>query len=186
MNELLTQVTELYRSGGFVAPPLLICSLALWYALGYRLLMLRRGTRASIASVVAGKASAGGVLGEALDRLRSEGRDADRIDAVVRAEQDELTAMAGTVAAVVAVAPLLGLLGTVNGMIETFDSLASMELFTRGGGIAAGVSEALFSTQMGLVVAIPGAVVGRLLARKQERLMDELAELGRRMKEGLA
>ena len=36
---------------------------------------------------------------------------------------------------------------------------------------------------MGLVVAIPGAIVGRLLLRKQERLTDELAELGRRSKE---
>jgi biopolymer transport protein ExbB len=59
-------------------------------------------------------------------------------------------------------------------MIETFDSLAEMALFTQSGGIAGGISEALFTTQMGLAVAIPGLLVGRVLKRKQTALEDEL------------
>jgi len=66
-----------------------------------------------------------------------------------------LTAVVVVLAALTAVAPLLGLLGTVVGMIQTFDAVAA------GGGdtgtrVAAGISQALITTQFGLVVAVPG------------------------------
>ena len=88
-----------------------------------------------------------------------------------------MSAFSGLVTAVVMAAPLTGLLGTVNGMIETFDALGDMALFSQSGGIAGGISEALFSTQMGLAVAIPGLIVGKLLDRRQEALETELARL---------
>ena len=75
------------------------------------------------------------------------------------------------------VSPLLGLLGTVSGMIETFDSLASMALFTQSGGIAGGISQALFTTQMGLAVAIPGVLVQSVLNRQQYNLETDLAQV---------
>jgi biopolymer transport protein ExbB len=81
------------------------------------------------------------------------------------------------VLSVVMVAPLLGLLGTVTGMIETFASLGEMKLFTQGGGVAGGIGEALLTTQMGLAVSIPGVIVGRLLDRRQAQLEDELSQL---------
>ena len=62
-------------------------------------------------------------------------------------------------------------------MIETFDSLASMSLFRGSGGVAGGISEALVSTQMGLAVAIPGMLVGRLLDRRATRIRDTLDQL---------
>ena len=77
----------------------------------------------------------------------------------------------------VAIAPLAGLLGTVTGMIETFDSLASMQLFSRSGGIAGGVAQALVSTQMGLAVSIPGLIVNGILNRKQKDIEMELAQI---------
>jgi biopolymer transport protein ExbB len=69
------------------------------------------------------------------------------------------------------------LLGTVSGMIETFDSLGDMSLYSQSGGIAGGISQALFSTQMGLCVAVPGVIVGRLLDRRQHQFEDELDRL---------
>jgi biopolymer transport protein ExbB len=65
----------------------------------------------------------------------------------------------------------------VTGMIETFDSLAEMSLFSQSGGIAGGISQALISTQMGLAVAIPGLVVGRIVRRRQLALEDELTKV---------
>jgi biopolymer transport protein ExbB len=63
-------------------------------------------------------------------------------------------------------------------MIETFRSLAEMSLFSAGGGgIAGGISEALFSTQMGLVVAVPGLLLGRMLDRREELVRAELHKL---------
>ena len=63
-------------------------------------------------------------------------------------------------------------------MISTFDALGSGMMYTAGGGgIGAGVSEALVSTQSGLVVAVPGILLGALLARKQRQIEDELDQL---------
>jgi len=75
---------------------------------------------------------------------------------------------------IVMVAPLLGLLGTVIGMIETFSSLGSQEMYSQSGGIAGGISQALLTTQMGLMVAIPGLVFGRQLDKLQISLEEDL------------
>ena len=78
---------------------------------------------------------------------------------------------------IVTVAPLAGLLGTVIGMIETFDSLGDMALFSQSGGIAGGISQALFTTQMGLAVAVPGIIIGRVLDRREATFRGELDQL---------
>ena len=70
---------------------------------------------------------------------------------------------------IVAVAPLLGLLGTVSGMIEMFESLGTGTFTSQEGGIAGGIAKALFTTQLGLGVAIPGFVATRLLDRLAAR-----------------
>ena len=70
--------------------------------------------------------------------------------------------------ALVALAPLVGLLGTVDGMIETFDALGRQALFAQSGSVASGISRALFTTQAGLCVAIPGHLLGRWLDRKED------------------
>lgn len=187
-DDLIRRCAELYAAGGMVSLPLGVMALALWYALSFRLLNLRRGSKEALEPLVRtwrrGEASGvGGALGDALAELDADGQrhapNRGLAETSVGRVVERLHIGAGPVAAIVMVAPLLGLLGTVNGMIETFDSLASMALYTRGGGVAGGISEALFSTQMGLVVAIPGAVVGRLLVRREERLVDELEELCR-------
>ena len=69
---------------------------------------------------------------------------------------------------VIAVAPLLGLLGTVTGMIETFRGLGQSTLFSQSGGVAGGIAEALLTTQMGLIVAAPAILVSRYLDRQAE------------------
>lgn len=92
-------------------------------------------------------------------------------------QSDRLTTMLrrdlGVLKALTVVAPLLGLLGTVMGMIVTFDAVAGS-----GGDtsrrVAEGVSRALITTQVGLVVAIPGVFgtlhLRRLLSRFQVQL----------------
>lgn len=75
------------------------------------------------------------------------------------------------VSVVAAVAPLLGLLGTVTGMIGTF------EIITRFGTgdpkmLSGGISEALVTTQLGLIVAIPCLLLGSLLSARADRVLD--------------
>lgn len=75
-------------------------------------------------------------------------------------------------------APLLGLLGTVTGMLATFSALA-----TGSGGdktmdlVAEGISEALVTTETGLVIALPGLFFQYQLARKHERYKAFLTHL---------
>jgi len=78
----------------------------------------------------------------------------------------------------VSAAPLLGLLGTVTGMLATFSALA-----TGSGGdktmglVAEGISEALITTETGLVIALPGLFFRYQLVRKLERYKAFLAHL---------
>jgi len=72
------------------------------------------------------------------------------------------------------IAPLLGLLGTVIGMITTFEVISC---FGTGNAkaMAAGISEALVTTQSGLLVAIPGLFMSNYLYRKSDRLKHRIA-----------
>lgn len=78
----------------------------------------------------------------------------------------------------VSTAPLLGLLGTVTGMLTTFSALASGSGGDKTMGmIAGGISEALITTETGLVIALPGLFFQYLLVRKQERYKAFLLHL---------
>ncbi|MDD4731758.1 MAG: MotA/TolQ/ExbB proton channel family protein [Desulfovibrio sp.] len=66
-----------------------------------------------------------------------------------------------------AVAPLLGLLGTVTGMIDAFDALAAWGSASPR-ALSGGISEALISTQTGLLVAIPVLFAGQFLRRRAQ------------------
>jgi biopolymer transport protein ExbB len=67
------------------------------------------------------------------------------------------------------VAPLLGLLGTVLGMISAFQSLAAAEGAANASLLAGGIWVALLTTAAGLMVAIPAAVAAGLLAERVDR-----------------
>ena len=72
-------------------------------------------------------------------------------------------------------APLMGLLGTVTGMINTFQAIT---LFGTGDPklMAGGISEALVTTMLGLVVAIPLVLLHSLLKTASRRILETLGE----------
>jgi biopolymer transport protein ExbB len=72
------------------------------------------------------------------------------------------------------VSPLLGLLGTVFGMINLFAMVAQSEAIGRSELLAGGISEALLTTAGGLCVAIPAVCVYVFFASKVESLVSEL------------
>ena len=78
-----------------------------------------------------------------------------------------------TMTAWIAVAPLLGLLGTVVGMVETFEVI---NLFGIGNPhlMAQGISKALLTTQAGLTVAFPALIFQLVLANQKKRLVQLL------------
>lgn len=93
------------------------------------------------------------------DELRSALESAGRLAAA------RLQRHLGAIATIASAAPLIGLLGTVIGMIEIFDSQAAAGGLTPGGGnpeqLAQGISIALYSTAFGLIVAIPALMAWR-------------------------
>ena len=185
MQQLLERMTQYFGSGGAVMIPLTLVGLLLWFMLGLRSFVLRRGFSEPIERAIAhirggGSAPQGaGVVAEALRRARRVGTPTQCCNFAVAIKQltQSLNAFRRAIRVFVTIAPLLGLLGTVIGMIETFASLQQQALFAQSGGIAGGISAALITTQMGLLVAIPGLVMARWLDRKEQRSADELAQI---------
>ena len=70
-----------------------------------------------------------------------------------------------TIMVLAAAAPLLGLLGTVNGMVETF-RVIGMYGMGNAQAMASGIKEALITTQAGLLVAIPGILAGQAMRKE--------------------
>ena len=167
--------------------PLVLVCMMLWYALTYRVLSIRSSgltprdliekarqkklSPQTPLEEVAVKAVAISKKSKSREMLRSQLNE-QLIDARLK-----LGRYRSVVHTLVAVAPLLGLLGTVDGMIETFDSLGDMVLFSQSGGIAGGISKALITTQVGLVISIPGLLLGRVIDRKEKRLLKDVYQI---------
>ncbi|MBE9568558.1 MAG: MotA/TolQ/ExbB proton channel family protein [Proteobacteria bacterium] len=169
-------------------PPLILATLLLWYALGYRYaVMLKAGHVKSVRTIIEsyekGKwKEAGNIIEKAVVeafRLKDMNITPIRkyLDSAFWGLEKELSRYQVLVKTIVSITPLLGLLGTVGGMIETFDSLRDMELFSQTGGIAGGISQALVTTQFGLAVAIPGLLVNGYLNRKKMKIEMDLAQI---------
>ncbi|MBN1696339.1 MAG: MotA/TolQ/ExbB proton channel family protein [Spirochaetales bacterium] len=189
MFELLDECVSYMAQGGFVMWPLLVCTVMLWYSLGYRFVHLKRGAKEDVRTL-AGRFCPGeneisdGYIREAvaaahrvwasnLGSVNIHGRLDDAFSPIL----ESMSRYRGIIHSVVIIAPLLGLLGTVTGMIEMFDSLAEQTFYSQTGGVANGIAEALFTTQFGLLIAIPGLIAGRILDRREDRMKKELVQI---------
>ncbi len=109
--------------------------------------------------------------------LRNLERDRDHLEDIVSEnilhESPVLNRFSAIIIVIAAVTPLLGLLGTVTGMISTFDIITE---FGTGDPklLSGGISVALVTTQLGLVVAIPALILGNLLSGWSNRIKDEM------------
>lgn len=199
MDAFLKDLIYYFDVGGYVMLALAFLTLLLWFSLGYRLSAVRRGSPKSVrnlaeyylqrtnsqsnntSSLVKGSKPSG-LIPEAVwigvqlksrhsRHLRHHLNDAFSVYPMRMRRYSVL------IKTIVASAPLLGLLGTVTGMIETFDALTDMALFSQSGGIAGGISQAMLTTQLGLIVAIPGLLCSRYIDRKEQVINIELAQL---------
>jgi biopolymer transport protein ExbB len=107
--------------------------------------------------------------------VRNLGRDREHIEDIVAEaimhESERLDRYGSAIMVVAAVAPLLGLLGTVTGMIATFDIITE---FGTGDPklLSGGIAIALVTTELGLIVAIPLLLLGNMLNGWAERIKD--------------
>ncbi|MDR2115061.1 MAG: MotA/TolQ/ExbB proton channel family protein [Planctomycetaceae bacterium] len=80
----------------------------------------------------------------------------------------------GWIAMIAGIAPMLGLLGTVFGMVDSFNVIARSGTAPQASELAAGISTALITTQVGLLIAIPAMIVYEFLRNKLALLVLEL------------
>jgi len=145
-----------------------------------RLIFLTLAGRRIKSQVGTGKANPNNALGRVMGAY-NENKDDDvetlelKIDEAILKETPALEARLGAIKIIAAVAPLLGLLGTVVGMIRTFQMIT---LFGAGDPqlMADGISQALMTTAMGLTVAIPLVLLHAVVAAQSKRLIQILEE----------
>lgn len=174
MTEWIEQTAGYWQAGGLLLLPIAGVSLGLWAyffrsraALRQTLANGKAITQAWRQSRLDGKSTdvrgllsrfPGCVAGTMEAALADIGQGAAPLQAFTAREAECLDLLRRdfvVLAAFTAVAPLLGLLGTVAGMIFTFDAVAAVSGHT-GARVAMGISQALITTQFGLVVALPG------------------------------
>nr|WP_319392600.1 MotA/TolQ/ExbB proton channel family protein [uncultured Desulfobacter sp.] len=199
LGENLELMTDLIRAGGVVMVPLVILSLVMWLLILERAFFFRRLYKKNMNSTTAlslvrdntlpdPKIYRGAVslLVTEFIQNRSGSAQLDRhlLDAAVTRINRRMTRSLAVIGVLAAMAPLMGLLGTVTGMITTFDVLA---IFGTGNAkaMAGGISESLITTQTGLIVAIPGLYMKGFLDRRAEHLSQRIQRMGLYLKRHL-
>ncbi len=184
--DLMWRLLEFAKTGGWVMVPVGVTSLLMWTLIGERLMTFRRLGRRDIElqdAVHAVQGTPTNHFGHGLratlvrNFMRQRTGEADLDRRILRECSMKMEPVIERNLAVIAVlgsiAPLLGLLGTVSGMITTFSVIA--ELGTGNARpLAGGISEALVATQAGLLVAIPGLFVSVALRRRATKLSHRL------------
>ena len=150
---------ELVAKGGPTMIAIIVLSVVLYSRCFKLLLSLRRYRRrlAQMQAVIAHQR-------ESARRLQEEVRESFRQQRVA-------------LASMIAAAPLLGLLGTVSGMVRTFESLSLKAGEKSMEGLARGISEVLVATESGLLVALPALLLVYLGHRE---VLQHIALLNRR------
>ncbi len=169
ISSLFAGVPDYLAQGGAVLVPLISVSVWMWYLIVCKLREISWWKRSKNAAGIRD-------LRRTFKRERSLDPDADRnlLAVLVRRQQDEVERHIGTIFVLAAVAPLLGLLGTVAGMITTFEAISRFGT-ANARALASGISEALITTQAGLVVAVPGLFMGHMLQRQAEAVKNRMS-----------
>ncbi|MEQ6918304.1 MotA/TolQ/ExbB proton channel family protein [Halomonas aquatica] len=190
-------------AGGWLMLPLLGCSLAATVIIIERLWTLRvrriapRGLGLEVCRLVAhgqvnlywleAHSPLGGVLAAGLRNARlGHEQVRARLQEAATAVIHDLERFLSPLGTIAAIAPLLGLLGTVVGMIEVFAVIVSGDGASRTADLAGGISRALVTTAAGLTVAIPSLMFHRYFQRRVEDITVRMEEQAGQVVEYLA
>ena len=99
-----------------------------------------------------------------------------RMDEKLSSEVSEIDRRTGFMAMFGNVATLLGLLGTITGMIHSFSAVAQSSPMDRATLLSKGISEAMNCTAFGLIVAIPALVAYAVFQNKTDKIVSKLTE----------
>lgn len=184
---------EIIQAAGWPIWPILLCSVIAIGIIGERFYSLRQNVvaprdvlpriiqeyrRSGVSSEMLGNLASGSLLGKVLaaglKNVKSP-REVmkESIEEAGRAAAHELDRFLTTLGTIATMAPLLGLLGTIIGMIEIFGASAPSGM-TDPAALAHGISIALYNAAFGIIVAVPSLVFYRHFRAKAESLVVEM------------
>lgn len=195
----------LFFRGGLIMWPLLLCSILSVTVSFERLLFWSARSRSRLAAepvfervhslVTAGETGEAQRILDDLDDPAAEllGAGLGGSNAAAAMERRSLPIMRAcrrglrSLETVIAIAPMLGLLGTVLGVIQSFGFLGGRGEATRLDvtGMAGGIAEALITTAFGLVIAIVSVIPHNYFSARVQREAEELTSLATSMEEAL-
>ncbi len=205
MSELNSEIIEIIRKAGIFVYPILLCSIValsiflqkMWilrtnkilpgfflerlylylsknkFSEALNLASLNNSSIARIAYVALQK------NGSSKEQIKESMEGAGRREAL------ELGRYIEGLGAISNASTLLGLLGTISGMIKIF-SVISENTIVDPASLAGGISEALYTTAFGLLVAIPAFIAYKYLIGRSEEFVNELEDEGRRIMEEMS
>jgi biopolymer transport protein ExbB len=196
---------EMILAGGPLMVPILACSFVLVLVVFERIISLRRGRvlpRPFVKRLLHQLREGSVGRQAALERCRENSSHVARVFAAairkwgkpaVEVEQsvldegertaNELRRYLRVINGVATVCPLLGLLGTVWGMMEAFNAIATSSAIGRAELLAGGISSALVSTAAGLFVAIPALIAYMFFVGRVDRLIMDIDVRGQQLVE---
>lgn len=207
MSEWITKGFELFREGGPIMYPILIClvlTITVIIERGWslrRVNVIPRGLVEEVNSLIrsghheealaAARRSLspmGRIFEAAIDAGMSDNRKGENIqegvEASGKAEARELMRYMGMLGAIAGISPLLGLLGTVTGMIRSFNVIAKLGA-ANPHVLATHISEALLTTAFGLTVAIPAFIAHRYYQARADAFVAEMEFAAQRLVSGM-
>jgi biopolymer transport protein ExbB len=194
----MSSVLEFVKNGGVMMYPLILCSIVLIAIIIERTIAMRKASRdgdilleevktaykspADAAGVIALSEQFGGPLGRMFARgIRNASRSADAIEMAMEQEAANetpaLEAYLPVLKTIVNISPLLGLLGTIAGMISSFRAAAHSGL-SNPTQVLGGISEALISTATGITLAIIGFIFYNYFANQSKKIIEDLEYYG--------
>lgn len=174
---------EILKGAGIFVYPLTLCSLVACFIVFERLFSLRRAAIMPVyfvESIVNGdefKGNRHSALGRVIDYWLQHKKDAGAVKAYARLEVNRMERGFVFLEIIIGAAPLLGLLGTVTGLVKVFGNISSDTGLPDPSAFTAGIALALTTTVIGLAVAIPCLIANGYLQRRVETYAVQLESL---------
>ena len=179
-EDFQTAFVTILADGGMLMVPLTALALAIYYT-AFRLLFYFREhrfykvKRERLLEYIFNPILASGELRNVLDytqspEVKTPAEAKERFAEVISSYLADIDTKRSFLLTLVTTAPLMGLLGTVMGMLTTFSGLAVSSGGSTVDQIAAGISEALITTQTGLIIAIPAYVMATVIQKRRNEM----------------
>jgi len=180
---MILGMIEVFKGAGLLIYPLGVCSALAVFIIFERLYALRRAAvlpQDLVDAVMTGKPLVGGrhtVLARIVEFADQHDNDEDALKAFAKLEVNRMERGVPYLDVIYAAAPLLGLSGTVTGLLQVFSQISPETGLPDPVVFTKGVALALSSTVIGLSIAIPSLVGSGYLSRKVDNYSAELEVL---------